>query len=423
MRTNYKSLLAIYLVLFFGTLSIVAQNQNTPYSMYGYGILGDRATSAQRQMGSVGYAMQSGRQINVMNPASYAAIDSLTFLFDIGGDISFLWSKEGKHRDNSIGGGLDYVTMQFPLGKHMGMSLGLVPYSNVGYAFGSEIKHGAMQNQGSGGITEAYLGLSGKIKGFSLGFNVSYDFGNIINDVYSTPQNAGQTLFQHVMQVRDWNVVVGAQYTARLNANDRMTIGATWSPEKDYHGNVWSTVQETTYDSKPDTLGRGRLCGLYKQPMSVGGGISFRHERQSRLFVEADVSWQQWSRTPMPAMMSKDRPGVVVFDGMNFKDRFRVAAGAEFTPRLRGSYAERMAYRLGAYWCDDYLNIQGNRVREFGITAGIGLHTPGDKTMINVGVEWKNRRAYPSALISENYLNVTVGVNFNEVWFWKRKIR
>ena len=52
----------------------VAQNV-TPYSMYGYGILGDRATSMQRQMGYVGYAMSSGRQINVMNPASYAAID------------------------------------------------------------------------------------------------------------------------------------------------------------------------------------------------------------------------------------------------------------------------------------------------------------------------------------------------------------
>ena len=36
-------------------------------------------------MGGIGYAMSSGRQINVMwNPASYACIDSLTFLFDMG---------------------------------------------------------------------------------------------------------------------------------------------------------------------------------------------------------------------------------------------------------------------------------------------------------------------------------------------------
>ena len=33
-----------------------AQNVTTPYSMYGYGILGDNATSTQRQMGGVGFA-------------------------------------------------------------------------------------------------------------------------------------------------------------------------------------------------------------------------------------------------------------------------------------------------------------------------------------------------------------------------------
>ena len=61
----------------------------SPYSMYGYGMLSDRATALQRQMGGVGYALSSGRQINPMNPASYAAIDSLTFLWDIGADLTF----------------------------------------------------------------------------------------------------------------------------------------------------------------------------------------------------------------------------------------------------------------------------------------------------------------------------------------------
>ena len=53
----------------------------------------------------------------------------------------------------------------------------------------------------------------------------------------------------------------------------------------------------------------------------------------------------------------------------------------------------------------------------------MGLPTPEGKTMINVGLEWRHRQAYPAQLISENYFNVTVGVNFNELWFWKRKIK
>ncbi len=50
--------------------AIPATGQTTsPYSMYGYGLLSDNATSAQRQMGGTGYAMRAGRQNNAMNPA------------------------------------------------------------------------------------------------------------------------------------------------------------------------------------------------------------------------------------------------------------------------------------------------------------------------------------------------------------------
>ena len=156
-------------------LTIIGEGRgdvNTPYSMYGYGMVGDRATSMQRQMGGVGYAMQSGRQINAMNPASYASIDSLTFLWDMGANFSMQWSKDKTASAHGFGGGLDYVTMQFPLSKYMGMSIGMVPVTQVGYSFGDDIMFGASQNQGSGGITEAYAGISVKIKVFSVGVNV-----------------------------------------------------------------------------------------------------------------------------------------------------------------------------------------------------------------------------------------------------------
>ncbi|MDE6638228.1 MAG: hypothetical protein K2K32_08355, partial [Muribaculaceae bacterium] len=207
---NKIKTLCVIMALFSCILSATA-DVNTPYSMYGYGIIGDRATSMQRQMGGVGYAMQSGRQINVMNPASYASIDSLTFLWDMGANMNMRWSKDSSGADHGFGGGLDYVTMEFPLSKFMGMSVGMVPYSQVGYSFGDDIKFGARQNQGNGGITEAYAGISGKVGGFSVGVNVSYDFGTIQNDVYATPTAANQSLFEQIMQIRDWNIVAGIQ--------------------------------------------------------------------------------------------------------------------------------------------------------------------------------------------------------------------
>ena len=397
---------------------------NTPYSMYGYGMIGDRATSMQRQMGGIGYAMQSGRQINVMNPASYASIDSLTFLWDMGANMNMQWSQDNTGKTHGYGGGLDYVTMEFPLSKYMGMSIGMVPVTQVGYAFGDDIKFGARQNQGNGGLTEAYAGLSGRIKGLSLGVNVSYDFGTIQNDVYATPisnsQAGSQSLFEQVMQIRDWNIVAGIQYRQPINRYNTVTVGATYSPKKSFHGNTWLTLQDLTSDSRPDTIAWSGMKDKYYSPQTFGVGLAYTHEKVHRIMVEADFTMQQWSDAPFSSL--EDESGQVVFQGMKFADRQKFAVGGEYTHNVRGSYFERMPWRLGAFFTDDYLKIDGNRMKEYGVSLGTGFAAPGGKTMINLGLGWRHRQTSPVNLLSENYFNIMVGVNFNEVWFFKRKI-
>lgn len=421
-----KKIKIFFLSLAATALAASAQDNNN-YSMYGYGILSDRATSMQRQMGSVGYAMSSGRQINVMNPASYAAIDSLTFLFDMGADISLLWQKEGKAREHTTGGGLDYVTMQFPITKYLGASIGMLPYSSVGYAFGNDIKFGAVQNQGSGGINQAYVGLGGKFKGFSLGVNVAYSFGNIINDVYATPSSVGQALIEHVMQIRDWDIVIGAQYTHRINKNDDVTVGVTYTPKKSLHGDTWVTTQENTATGvTADTVASMKMNGHYYTPNTVGAGVSYRHERVSRWMVEADVTFQEWSKaaySPLYRKGTAQTPENVVFQGMQFNDRTRYALGGEFVPKVRGNYLQRIAYRAGLYMANDYLNINGNKLKEYGVTAGFGFNTPEGKTMINLGFEWKHRKGHPMSMITQNFFNITLGINVDELWFWQRRIK
>ena len=429
MNKIIKNILAVVVMTVLSAAGVFAETTNSPYSMYGYGLLTDRATSMQRQMGGIGYGMRSGRQINVMNPASYAAIDSLTFLFDMGADVTMLWSKEDKAKEYTSGGGLDYVTMQFPISKHFGGSIGMLPYTSVGYAFGNNIEHGARSIQGSGGINMAYIGFAGQVAGFGLGFNVSYNFGTIQNDQFTTPSSSGETLFEHVMQIRDWDINIGLQYALRLNQFNTMTLGATYSPKKTLLGKSWATIQETQKESKPDTVGLLNLKNNYYTPNSFGVGLNYTHEKTSRLMVEADFTFQQWSKakySPMYSLPDPMRPTadpVVVFQGMDFFDRMKIAVGAEYVPKVRGTYMQRVAYRLGGYFCNDYLNIQGNRTREYGITCGLGFRAPQDKTMINVGFEWKHRDTSPVNLITENYFNITLGLNFNELWFWQRKIK
>jgi len=394
--------------------------------MYGYGVLRDGATSMQRQMGGIGYALHGGRQINAMNPASYAHIDSMTFLWDMGADMCMNWRTElapdgKKTKGHGIGGGLDYVTMQFPLSKYMGMSIGLIPYSSVGYSFGDEIMHGSLSNQGTGGINQLYAGVAGKFAGFSLGANISYDFGNVINDTYAYTSTGNQTLFEHVMQVRDFNVTLGAQYTARLSKFNSLTFGLTYTPKKSLQGKTWAAFWDITAESAADTVGYTRLSGKYYRPTSLGAGVNFTRERTSRFMVEADFSWQNWSKAAYPALI--DDKGQAVVLSQQFNDRLQFALGTEIVPKLRGNYLQRMAYRIGANYSRDYIKIGDNSLREFTLACGFGLPTAEGKTIVNLGFEWKHRQASPQALIKENYFNITLGLNFNETWFFKRKIK
>ena len=131
-----------------------AQVTETPYSRIGFGTLGDNATGIQRHMGGVGYAMQGGRMVNSKNPASYAATDSLTFIWDVGIDLSQVWRKEGDTKGSAFSGGLDYLSGVFRVANNVGASFGFITYSSVSYTFNSEIEKGMETSTGAGSISE-----------------------------------------------------------------------------------------------------------------------------------------------------------------------------------------------------------------------------------------------------------------------------
>lgn len=408
-----------------GSAATAQNSVSSPYSRYGYGILSDNVTSAQRGMGGVGYAMNSGRQINVMNPASYAAIDTLTFLFDIGANVRKMWSSETttageRLTGNNLGGGLDYITMQFPLGKYMGGSAGLLPYSQVGYSFGDKVDGGASSHEGSGGINQVYVGVAGRpFKGFTVGANVGYLFGTTLNDTYATTSGGMQSLFERVFTVSDYKLDFGAQYTLRLSPRHRVTAGVVYSPGKQFHGHTYGVDYLITNgtDEKPDTTGYTSLAGKYSMAETWGAGLSY--ELSERLLVEADFTYQPWSKARYSALEGYESEG-------HFADRWKINAGAQLTPRPRGSYLQRINYRIGGFYTRDYLTVHGNNIKEYGVSLGFGLPTPQSMTLrsiVNVSVEYKRRQAYPAQLIKEDYLMVTLGVNFNEMWFFQSKIR
>ena len=410
------------------TITAIAQNStNTPYSRLGYGILSDNVTSSQRGMGGVGYALNSGRQINVMNPASYAAIDTLTFLFDMGGNLRQTWSTEpgtdGKNiTGKDLSGGLDYITMQFPLGKYMGGSAGLLPYSQVGYSFGDVVGEdaGISSRQGSGGINLLYLGVAGRpYRGLTVGANISYMFGNILNDNYVTTAEGNQSLFERVLKVTDYKLDFGIQYSHRISPRHRITAGIVYSPGKSFHGHSYGVhypINSSDNTVQPDTTGYTSLKGKFSMPETWGIGVNY--ELDDRLTAEADFTYQPWSKVRYQALEGYEA-------AEKFSDRWKINAGLQFTPRPRGNYLQRIQYRAGAFYTHDYLTVRGNNVREYGASIGFGLPTANSmmlRSVVNLSLEYRHRQASPRALIKEDCIMITLGINFNEMWFFQSKI-
>lgn len=406
-------------------MSSSAQNGiMSPYSRYGIGQLRDNATAAQQSMGGIGYAMNSGRQINVMNPASYARIDSMTFLFDMGIDFTSARLSENEPKpasENHYDGGLNYITMQFPMGKYMGASIGLLPYSSVGYSFSNEIKNGSESRSGGGSLNLLYAGASIRplkdlpyLSGFSVGANVSYMFGTVYNDTYAYPSTGQATLFERQIEVRDYHLDFGAQYEIGWGYNS-VTLGAVYSPGKALLGHYKTFLYDPTVSSESKEVDNKQLKDSYSLPETWGGGVNYRYGET--LMLEADVTWQPWSKAKFPGVSAA---GVINDNGLS--DRYKFALGGQYVPGRRGSYLRRINYRAGAFYTHDYITVRGNNVREFGVSAGLGLPVPSFKTMVNLGVEWSQRRGYPQQLVKENNLYVTLGINFNEAWFRKSRI-
>ena len=410
----YKTITVLLLAMVMGYGAAQAQIVTTPYSKMGYGMLNDNVSSIQRSMGGVGYAMEGGRIINVMNPASYADVDSLTFLWDVGIDLSNLWSKENGNKGYNFGAGLDYLTGHFKVAKGLGASFGLLPYSSVGYIYGGTIAGGSEVRSGNGGISQLYLGVGYEpVKNLSVGVNFAYLFGTTSNTTLIS--SSSTSYFTRNLKVRDWNTQVGVQYSLPLLKNrDRLTVGLTYQPKKSFHGHAWGTSYDTQ-DNKADTIGYTSMKGNYEQPYSIGMGVSYTMDH--RLTLEADYTFQKWSNakyTPIPGIEAQD---------MKFDDRWKLALGMQYTPNKRGSYFGAMSFHAGAFFTHDYMMFDNSNLRDYGLSVGVGLPAPGSKTTINLGVEWRHREATPVHLISENYLNITLGVNFNELWFWKSRIR
>ena len=159
------------------TVSSTSSGTNSPYSQYALGELVDPSGGVGKGMNGLGIAYRDHAQVNHLNPASYSAIDSLSFIFDLGlsGQISNF--EEGNKRVNARSANFEYAVAGFRLARHLGFSFGVIPFSNIGYNYSVTKKIGtegtagySSSYKGKGGLHEVYIGMGWEpFRGVSFG--------------------------------------------------------------------------------------------------------------------------------------------------------------------------------------------------------------------------------------------------------------
>jgi hypothetical protein len=413
-------LLLLTLVVSFTTYA--QKKTYSPFSRYGIGELNTAGYGQNAGMANTGIGVRTNEHLNFMNPASYSAIDTMSFFFETGvtAHSQTFESAGGEEQYNNID--FSYFAMGFPISKNIHTSLGLRPYSNAGYEF--EFSDGTSLNRaiGTGNLSAAYAGLSIRpAPSLSLGAHATYLFGNIRHTTFIEfidDDAAYKYGVQNELHASDFIFDFGAQYTQQLSKTEKITAGITFRPQSPVNGDFQRTVAKGSQyaeDGKlftanyviPEASDTSNISS-FDMASSIGLGISY--QRNENLTIAADYVLSNWGDIKFPDGHTKTT------------NSSHFSAGAQFIPNLRSrNYLARMRYRAGFKYGNQYIQINDNELNNFGITFGIGLPHNRSKTSINLAFEYGTITPTGDLDINETYGKITLNITFHEFWFrqWK----
>lgn len=386
-------------------------------------------------MGGISVAVSDNTLINCNNPASYAMIDSLTFLFDANfymKSARLTQNATENHRaiiEPSSNSSLDYAAFAFSVTKWWKSSLGIMPFSDINYSitttnstsstgFNSSIGSYKTLYEGSGGINRLYWGNGFNLgKNFAIGFNASYLFGNCSNETtlyFPDSTYIFATYRESNIMVSNFKFDYGVLYRGVLKNGLIVNIGATYTQPMNFsskrnlqiealYGNVGGTSIETIYADTANTN--------YSMPQ--GFGVGFTLAKTNKWLVGADFTWTGWEGFEMGGIND------------SLQNSWRISVGGEYKPKSSSisGYYTRMRYRAGVHYEQTYININGCSIDSYGFSAGVSMPFPRSLSTLNLAVEIGQMGTESDNLIRNNYVKLSVGVSIYDRWFVKRQYK
>lgn len=423
----------LFLVLLFVSITAYPQGGTiSPYSQYGLGEFAQRGGGLNQGMNGLGIGVHRGYQANPLNPASYAYVDSLTMLFDMGISGQVTNFNENGFKENAKAANFEYVMGSFRLLKNVGVTFGLLPMTNVGYKYTTnsylkDVQTNVMTTyKGDGGLHQFFVGVGARpVKSLAVGANIGYLWGGYDRSVTSVSNSSINVLAKtYSASVHNYTLDFGVQYDKAIGKNDMLTVGLTYGfGHKLGSDPECSIISTNSSVSKADTT-KTVLSNALELPHTFGAGFSY--SRGDKWMVGADAQMQRWGKTNFPDYQD----GQYVLRSDALKNSYKFTVGGEYCPRLNGrNLFQRIRYRFGAGYTTPYYKINGqNGPRQISATLGFGIpianayisSTSMYFPFLNISAQYINNSA--DGLIKENIFRINIGLTFNERWFAKWKL-
>ena len=409
--------IALVVIMLLANFGFAQENTPSPYSFYGIGSAKFKGTNDIVNMGGISVYADS-THINVLNPATYS--NQLLTSFQVGVTSSFYKLNAGLNMEKAQKTSFDYLVMGFPVSKKVGVSVGLLPQSAVGYRFINDnvsVNNTISRYLGEGGVNKVYFGAGYKLTSkFSIGADFQYLFGSINTESQkfeSGVQYGSREINESSLSGVAFNT--GITYNTKLNSKLNFKSSLTYSPEAKLNSNNIRNVALVSLGTTGDAIAVSADTEVnvvdtklnIPSKLAIGAGLGNR-----KWFVGGDITFSgtgnQINRFDNYANVSSENATKVAFGGF-------------YIPKFDSynNYFERITYRGGFRFENTGLVINNTAIKDKAMNLGFGLPISGTFSSLNLGLEYGHRGTVMKGLVREEYFSVSLGLIFNDKWFRK----
>lgn len=409
--------IVLLITILLANFGFAQENTASPYSFYGIGSTRFKGTNDFVNMGGISVYSDS-THINVLNPASYS--NQLITSFQLGMTSSFYNLNTASASEKAKKTTFDYLVMGFPISKKVGVSLGLLPQSAVGYRLISDtraVDGFVKQYKGKGGVNKVFFGAGYQITPkFSIGMDFQYLFGilNTQSDVLNQNIIYGSREINE-STVSGLAVNAGLNFKTKFNNKLNFMSSLTYAPEAKLNSIntrnvslISALVNGSIVTASADTeVNVADTKLIVPSKLAIGAGLGNR-----KWFLGGDVAFSG-SGNQVNRFEN--------YSNVSYENAVKVAIGGFFIPKFDSfnNYFQRITYRGGFKFENTGLVINNTAIKDKSVTLGFGLPISGTFSSMNLGVEYGSRGTTSNGLIKENYFSINIGLLFNDKWFRK----